>query len=624
MTPSQLSERLAQRAETICRELLPRGRRNGHDWVAADLSGAPGDSLRVCLSGEKVGVWSDFATGQSGGDLLDLWGAVRGLTLREAMLQAESLLGIAPDAQASRPKRQYRRPERPPSIKALDPHGPAMAYLKSRGITEAALKAYKVAEQPGSIKFPKLADNPATLVFPYLRDGELLNCKYLALARPGGKKQTVQEFNAEPCLFGWQAISPNARAVTLCEGETDCLSLASMGIPALSVPMGGGGGAKQAWIESEYDRLEQFDTIFVWMDADEVGQAAAREIIKRLGAERCRLVETPKPHKDPNDCLVQGQFTQADFARVIMSARTADPEELKSASVFTNAVLHEFYPAPDTPMGLALPWRQSDDRIRFRPGEVTVWIGTNGHGKSLALNHLAAFGLTTGERFCIASMEMLPAKTLFRLVRQLTGREKPDAAYIQRCMAWLGDKLWLFDLVGTAKVNRMLEVFGYAAKRYRISQFIVDSLAKCGIGEDDYNGQKGLVDRLSDFAHQFEVHVHLVSHARKGQDENTPPGKMDAKGTGAITDLVDNVITVWRNKPKEAKIAQVESEKGYLDPAMTEKLDAALIVSKQRHGTGWEGMIALWFDPLSMQYLERAGYPPTVYVDGNGESDIPY
>lgn len=78
MTPSQLSERLAGRVESVAKHLLPNGRRMAQEFVAGSLGGEAGDSLKVRLSGGKIGVWSDFATGQSGGDLLDLWCAVRG------------------------------------------------------------------------------------------------------------------------------------------------------------------------------------------------------------------------------------------------------------------------------------------------------------------------------------------------------------------------------------------------------------------------------------------------------------------------------------------------------------------------------------------------------------------
>jgi twinkle protein len=196
--------------------------------------------------------------------------------------------------------------------------------------------------------------------------------------------------------------------------------------------------------------------------------------------------------------------------------------------------------------------------------------------------------------------------------------KEPAPGYVRHCINQLSDKLWLFDLVGTAKTERMLEVFRYAARRYQINHFIVDSLAKCGLGEDDYNGQKAMVESLVDFAHQHNVHVHLVSHARKSSDENTPPGKMDVKGTGAITDLVDNVIVVWRNKPKEARAAQAEADNRQLDLEQQDKPDAALIVSKQRHGESWEGEIWLWYHQDSMQYLERRQQRPAVYVEYMG------
>lgn len=611
MTPAQLSAKLSERAESVAQHLLPNGKKVGHEFVAGSLGGEAGDSLKVRLTGEKVGVWSDFATGQRGGDFLDLWCAVRGVDLRQAMTEAASMLGVTLDGQNSRPKKTYRRPDRPKETQRLNPEGGVMAYLKARGLTSTTLTAFKIAEQPGALRFPQLKNNPGTILFPYLRDGELLNCKYLAVERsPDGKKFTMQEGGAEPCLFGWHTLPAHTRAVVICEGEIDAMTWFQFGVPALSVPMGGGGGAKQDWIESDYDHLQRFDTLLISMDMDGPGQEGAAEIIKRLGAERCRLVTLP--HKDANACLLAG-FTQADFARCILSAKTLDPAELKSAGEYLGAVLHEFFPAPDAPKGLTTPWAKVGDKLGFRAAEVTIWAGYSGHGKSLVLNQVAAHGLANGERFCIASMEMPPARTLWRLIKQLTGIGDPTAHYVKHCVGWLADKLWLFDLVGTAKVERMLEVFAYAARRYQIRHFIVDSLAKCGLAEDDYNGQKAIVERLVDFAHQYGVHVHLVSHARKGNDENTPPGKMDVKGTGAITDMADNVITVWRNKAKENKRATAEAEGQHADPTLEDKPDAALIVSKQRH-TGWEGEIWLWFDPLSLQYQGHKGQSKICYV----------
>ncbi len=63
---------LAERAESLCRELLPAGRRDRAEWIEASRKdGGLGDSLRVHLTGAKAGVWSHFAS-RHRGDALDL------------------------------------------------------------------------------------------------------------------------------------------------------------------------------------------------------------------------------------------------------------------------------------------------------------------------------------------------------------------------------------------------------------------------------------------------------------------------------------------------------------------------------------------------------------------------
>jgi len=135
--------------------------------------------------------------------------------------------------------------------------------------------------------------------------------------------------------------------------------------------------------------------------------------------------------------------------------------------------------------------------------------------------------------------------------------------------------------------------------------FVVDSLAKCGYGEDDYNGQKAFVDRLMEFAGINNVHVLLVVHMRKREDENKIPGKMDIKGTGAISDMVDNAFVWWRNKPKE--------EKGIA----TTEADAILNCVKQRD-TGEEPMVGLFFHKASCQFLDNQDEGPKQYVYTGG------
>ena len=62
---------LTHRMPELARELVPAGRLHGREWVAGDLSGAPGRSLSIAVHGAKAGRWADFAAGLRG-DALDL------------------------------------------------------------------------------------------------------------------------------------------------------------------------------------------------------------------------------------------------------------------------------------------------------------------------------------------------------------------------------------------------------------------------------------------------------------------------------------------------------------------------------------------------------------------------
>lgn len=64
MTAKMVAQQLSRRAEEIARHLLPNGKRNGAEWCVGSTSGVEGQSLKVHLTGEKAGVWSDFATGE--------------------------------------------------------------------------------------------------------------------------------------------------------------------------------------------------------------------------------------------------------------------------------------------------------------------------------------------------------------------------------------------------------------------------------------------------------------------------------------------------------------------------------------------------------------------------------
>ena len=581
MKANEIAARLASEVDGVVYKLLPKAKRKGKEFQVGSVHGEAGKSLCICAAGTKAGVWSDFAEG-IGGDLLDLWAQVYGLSIAEAITEAKSYLNIA-EPNFERKEKKYIKPEKP---KCHQPQNRVMDFLKTeRNLSDEAIQAYKVAEQGDYV------------LFPSLREGKLVRYK---MRHVDDKHNCQTSSDSEPCLFGWQAIPVDAREVVICEGEIDALSWYQLGYPALSLPSG---AQSMSWIEVEYEYLERFDKIYLSMDMDESGQKAIPEIIERLGQTRVRVVKLNA--KDANELLLNGETNARKF---IDQAKTVDPKELKSAEGFAEEVIREFY--GEAEQGIKTPWEKVGDKLLFRRGEVIVFAGYNKHGKSQAVGHITLDAIAQGERACIASLEFKPAKWLARLVRQATSAREPTKDFIRAVHTWYDNRLWVFDVTGKGKAQRMLEVFRYARKRYGITFYVIDNLQKLDIKLDDYEQQRNFIDELTDFAKETDSTVFLVHHMRKGENESQP-GKMDIKGSSAITDLVDTIIVWWRNKKKEQERKDAEFKKEFFDE--TKQPDAMLYCEGQRNGED-EPNVRLWFDTESMQFLERAGQKPTRYV----------
>lgn len=606
MSPGELSDLLWNQVEKVSRHLLPNGKRDGHEWVAGNVHGDKGNSLKINLSGKKK--WADFAEGE-GGDMLDLWVSCRSINLHQAMQEAKAFLGIQDDDHhfAARREKKFSRPDRKKVARYITRDEKHIEYLQGRGIKPETAKTFEVA----SGKVWNGERELDALVLPYKRDGELIQVKRISTERPNGKKVIMAEGDCEPCLYGWHALDPLVRAVVLCEGEIDCMTYTQYGISALSVPFGGGKGAKQQWIEFEFHNLDRFDEIWLSMDSDEVGQQAAREIASRLGEHRCRMVTLP--HKDINECLMAG-VPEDDIWNCLAQATYFDPEELYSAREFYQDTINAFYGREQSLF--QSPWGALNHNFQFREAELTLVNGVNGHGKTEVVGHIVVEALRQGVKACVASLELKPGILLKRLTRQATCCKMPPVLEIEAAFNFYDDRLWLFGLTGTAKADRLLEIFHYARRRYGIQLFVIDSLMKCGIGDDDYNGQKAFVDALCDFKNKTNSHILLVTHSRKGDSEDKPTGKMDVKGTGAITDLTDNLFIIWRNKARERALQRIQAGEppGDKDQQLLSGPASVLMLEKQRNGEGWEGGVPLFLDEQSHQFLMAEGATPYNYI----------
>lgn len=305
------------------------------------------------------------------------------------------------------------------------------------------------------------------------------------------------------------------------------------------------------------------------------------------------------------DSIDLSAFTEPENVHQI---RSADRFKKKTLDILTHK---------NKAIGCPLPWVKAQNVIELRPGELSIWTGYKGHGKSMLLSQVELHCMRLGQKVLVLSPEFKPEEVLARKCRQESGSSAPSAKFVDRWFEYAKTRLWLFDHQGALKPDNVIALCRYAVATFGVQQIVIDSLMKCGIGvgSDDFSKQKSFVDALQSVAHQAGPHIHLVAHARKGHSDDSPAGLHDVKGTSEIGDMAENVFSVWRNKPKHKAMSAGDMSKH-------DEPDALLICESQRNGSGWNGSLQFWFDPHSMQYLENADDNPRCYEPSGAAEEV--
>ena len=317
-SPAEISTMLGERAEDLCRQLLPAGKRDGHKWRVGDVEGNPGQSMIVHLNGDRAGVWHDFAP-RVGGDALDLVKAVLNLDTLSAIQWAKNWLGLRDDDNQGRTSRRRgtpgqlanrqanrAEPESPPNLdrarqiwKATQPAIGSLveAYLRSRGITLPI---------PTSIRFhPGLKHQPTGLMFPAMvaavarADGGLtaVHRTYLLPDGCGKARVSSPKMALGPLHNGAVRLASAGNALGLAEGiETAMSAMEIFDIPVWAA------------LGSRLDRVtvpEGVIEVQVFGDNGQAGQEAAEkaaDAFTKAGRRVC--LRFPPDHlPDWNDAL---------------------------------------------------------------------------------------------------------------------------------------------------------------------------------------------------------------------------------------------------------------------------------------------------------------------------------
>jgi hypothetical protein len=148
---------LLDHAEPVCRRLLPRGKRDGKEWHCGNLRGESGQSLKVNLA---EGVWRDFATGESGSNLLELWRQVRSLDFATALREASEFCGLSAPERTRKDDDAARKRASWPAF-ATGSRRDLFAVANLRGI---APEGIILASERGHLRFADWRNFPCWIV----------------------------------------------------------------------------------------------------------------------------------------------------------------------------------------------------------------------------------------------------------------------------------------------------------------------------------------------------------------------------------------------------------------------------------------------------------------------------
>lgn len=195
--------------------------------------------------------------------------------------------------------------------------------------------------------------------------------------------------------------------------------------------------------------------------------------------------------------------------------------------------------------------------IGMNKGELSIWSGGNGSGKSTFLSQIALESICRNFNVAMFSGELTSNRAKSWLQLQAAGRAHTKLSdngvsyYVPREKAdaideWAADKLWIYNNQYGIKVNSVIDDFVRHIEQHQTDVVIIDNLMSLDLSEirgEKYDRQTTLVLTLSEFAKKYNVHIHFVCHPRK------PVGflrKSDISGSADLTNAADNVFMMHR------------------------------------------------------------------------------
>ena len=441
--------------------------------------------------------------------------------------------------------------------------------LDQRSISQTTLKRLKITEDKEWM--PKAKNVVNCILFNYYVDNELINIKYRA------KNKDFKLYkDAEKVFYNIDSIKTSNECVIV-EGEWDAASYVEAGINnVVSVPNGfnlKGDQVNLDYLDDYTDYFDNKDVIYIAVDNDEAGLKGQKELIRRLGVEKCKIVDF-KDCKDANDYLIK--YGPKELKDSLNHARDVRIEGVFTINDVKESMLNTYRNGQNR--GTTTYVNCIDKAWTWRGGEVNLWTGYQNEGKSLLLNQLCTIRAKNEDaRIGVFSPENMPLDDFYNDIIEMYIGKSCDPYYSNNYMSenefkegmkFCEDNFFLIYPENDFKIESIFERTKYLIKKKGIRTLIIDPyntiehMIKPGEREDLYISR--FMAQLKRFSVEFDLSINLVAHqltARANENDGGryyKPTLNNIKGGGTFADKADNVLIVWRpNRALDFKDPQV-------------------------------------------------------------------
>ena len=250
-----------------------------------------------------------------------------------------------------------------------------------------------------------------------------------------------------------------------------------------------------------------------------------------------------------------------------------------------------------------------DERgLGFRRGQVSVWTGFRGCGKSSLLNMLILNAAQKEFKSALWTGELTSDMAKQWLYLQAAGKQytkqyaSTDYYYTpdfvsERIDPWMDKYVWLFNNRYGDNFLQIKEQIEELKKENDIDCVFLDNLMVLNIRElekDKYDRQAVLLQQLEDLSKELNIHIHLVAHPHKAFGYLRVD---NISGSGDISNKADNIFILSRVNRDFCNNAKEIIGKNAFDEIIGSGCTNVIEIAKFRSkGSLVDSFAKLWFE----------------------------